>query len=200
MQQYIYGNIGHKDYNYVSSEPEFFSNAQRAAVLSHLMSYEVFCNHGDLTTSEHQSFWMVVSNLDNPSAPDRLYLQASGGDPHRSGFYVRGYLSDPEDGYLYDSRLLQLLKVRFTGFADTMQAAEAGGLKRVDAGSIPLEQDLRPAKPDPDLLQVVLLALMRKKKVIIRLPAIGAEAMKLSREYILAIYERLPYEQRKVNG
>ena len=51
MQQYIYGNIGHKDYNYVSSEPEFFSNAQRAAVLSHLMSYDVFCNHGELTTS-----------------------------------------------------------------------------------------------------------------------------------------------------
>ena len=200
MQQYIYGNIGHKDYNYVSSEPEFFSNAQRAAVLSHLMSYDVFCNHGELTTSAHQSFWMVVSNLDNPSAPDRLYLQASGGDPHRSGFYVRGYLSDRDDGYLYDSRLLQLLKARFEGFEDTMQAAETGSLKRVDASEIPLEQNLRPASLDSDLLQVVLLALMRKKKVIIRLGAVGAEAMKLSREYILAIYERLPYEQRKVNG
>lgn len=200
MQQYIFGNVGQKGYRYVSSEQAFFADGQRTAVLQHLVNYDSFCFHGDLEAGEHQSYWMAVSNLDNPAAPDRLYLQASGSDPHRTGYYARGYLSDAEDGYLFDSRLLRLLRTEFSDFAQTMADAEKENLHRIDSDMLPCVETLQPASLDEELLRNILLALLQKKKVIIRLPDTGREAMKRSRAYILAIYERLPYEQRAVNG
>lgn len=200
MQQYIYGNIGHQAYRVVSSDQHFFADAQRATVLKHLLSYDRYCRHGELSVEEHQCFWMVTTDLDQPGDMERLYLQVSGGEFHRNGFYVQGYMSDEGDQDLYGPEMLRLLRTRFAPGKETLESAQKGDLRPLKWDALPADMDLQSARVDARLMRGILLALLENKRVIVRLPSVGRDAMRHSRELLLAIYERLPYEQRRVNG
>ncbi len=200
MQQYIYGNIKHEGYRYESSKPDHFADAHNARVLQHLVTYDQFCLHGELSQEEHQCYWMVTTNLDKLGEPNRLYLQASGGDSYRASFYAHGYMSDPADGHLYGPGLLRLLRTRFHGLEAAMAAGAQGNVEEVSPDALPVDASLQPAPLDKELLGNILLSLFQNKKVILRLPSVGKQAMADSRAYLLAIYERLPYALREANG
>ncbi len=200
MEQYIYGNIGQKGYRYESSNPEFFGNPKHMEALSHMVNYDKFCPHGELAPDAHQCFWMVTSNLDVPGAPDRLFLQAAGGDAFRSSFYAHGYMSSPEDGDMYGPELLKLLRTRFGAFKQIMDAAELGTLPAVPLQTMPVMEDLTPAPVEKELLCNVLLALLQNRQVILRLPSEGRAAMDDSRAFLLTLYQRMPYALRRQAG
>lgn len=202
MQQYIYGNIGHQAYRYESSDPAFFSsgNAHRLSVLEHLTRYDKQCAHGDIPPEQHQCFWLLTTDLDQPGEPERLFVQASGFESHRSSIYAHGYMSDEQDPDLYGPAFLKLLQTHFASGEDILKRAGAGQLPELDWEDVPTDGKLEPAQVDPRLMRNILLALLENRKVILRLPSVGREAMDNARELLLAIYGRLPYEQRRING
>lgn len=199
MQQYIYGNIGHRQYTYLSTAPDFFSDSRRVEELRHLVTYDIYGKHGDLQPGEHQCYWGLTTDLNIPGEPERLYLQCSGADTYRSAFYAQGFMSDSKDGFLYGKGFLQLLRVHFPAGEDTLKRADSGSL--AEAFPQP-ERDasLSPAELDPELLRSILLLLLQGRRVLLRIDASGKEAMHRSREILLAVYSRLPYGQRRLNG
>lgn len=202
MQQYIYGNIGHQAYRYEASDPAFFSsgNAQRLSALEHLTRYDKQCAHGELPPEQHQCFWLLTTDLDQPGEPERLFVQASGFERHRSSVYAHGYMSDDGDPELYGPAFLKLLQTHFASGEEILKRAGAGQLPALRWENVPADETLRPAQVDPRLTRSILLALLENRRVILRLPSVGREAMTHARELLLAIYERLPYEQRRING
>ena len=200
MQQYIYGNINKAGYTFVSSDPAFFKDAKRQSNLDLLIKYDMSCAHGELAPDAHQSYWMTFTDLNITGEAERLYFQASGCDPFRSTFYVQGYMSDPEETDLCGPGLLRMLRTTFSSYQESVAAAMTGGLKPISREMLPIQTDMQPAPLHRELLGNILLALLDGDRVIVRLPAAGAAAMKLSREFLLAVYQRLPYEQRRLNG
>ena len=199
MQEYIYGNIGHKSFEYLSSDPNYFKDARRIEKMNPILTYDTSCRHGSLPSEAHQCCWMLTSDLNLSDEAERLFLQASGVDPYRSSIYVCGYMSDAEDPYLYGPALLKLLRTKFPTINE--KTAE-GALTRRQADALPSysREELPAVKLEPELLRCVLLALMQDKRVIVRLPGEGADAMAQSRAFLLAVYERLPYDQRRHCG
>lgn len=200
MQQYIYGDFGGQGYRYVSSLPAFFADAKHVQRLGYLIKYDVACHHGELPPQEHQCFWMLTTNLDQPQEPERLYLQVSGAVQARMARYVQGYMSTPEETDLYGPVFLRLLKTRFHRADRVYEAAEKGQLEPLDYRDLPAEEELEPARIDRELLRRILLAVMQKKRIVVRLSTVGAAAMEDARRVLLAIYQRMPWERRRTNG
>lgn len=200
MQQYIYGNINKAGYTFVSSDPAFFKDAKRQTNLNPLIKYDMSCIHGELAAGEHQCCWMTFTDLNIAGEVERLYFQVSSSDPFRSGFYVQGYMSDPEEEDLCGPGLMKMLRTKFSTYEENMAVATAGGLKPISREKLPIQADMRPANIHRELMGNILLALLDGDRVIVRLPSTGAAAMKQSREFLLSIYQRLPYEQRRLNG
>ena len=198
MQQYIYGNIGRAGFKTVSSDRTGFF-VSHASALSPLMYYDTASTHGELPKEEHKCFWLLTTNLSVPGGQDYLFLQESGMDVHRNAAVVQGCCSDPSDGELYDARFLQLLDVAFGSPKEALQTAERGDLAPLTMDALP-RRNVATANLDAALLEGILVMLLRKERVVIRLPSVGARAMEDSRGYLKAIYQRLPYEARKNNG
>lgn len=199
MQQYIYGNIGHRQYTYLSTSPDFFSDSRRVEELRHLVTYDIYGKHQGLQPGEHQCYWGLTTDLNIPGEPERLYLQCSGADTYRSAFYAQGYMSDSKDGFLYGKEFLQLLRLHFPAGEETLERADRQSLSEIFPRP-ELEDSLSPAELDPELLRSILLLLLQGRKVLLRIDAAGREAMHRSREILLAVYSRLPYGQRRLNG
>ena len=199
MQKYIYGNIGHRQYTYLSTAPDFFSDSRRVEELRHLVTYDIYGKHQGLQPGEHQCYWGLTTDLNIPGEPERLYLQCSGGDTYRSAFYAQGFMSDSKDGFLYGKGFLQLLRLHFPTGEETLKRADSGPLTEAFP-QLDLDPSLSPAELDPELLRSILLLLLQGRKVLLRIDASGKEAMHRSREILLAIYSRLPYGQRRLNG
>lgn len=198
MQQYIYGNLHHAGFRTVSSDTiGFFTN--HADVLSPLMYYDTKSTHGELKAGQHKCFWMLTTDLKITGGRDYLFVQESGMDPYRDAAVVQGYRSDYDDGDLYGPAFLELFGTRFVSNQEAMKAGEDESLCSLPFAQLPRE-DVAPEPIPRDLLQAILLALFRKKRVIIRIPCQGAEAMARSRNYLKAIYQCLPYEKRRNNG
>lgn len=200
MQQYIYGNIEQKGYVYLSSDPGFFKDTKRMAVMQHLICYDAACRHGNLSAENHQCFWMVTTDLDIPGEEKRLFLQASGADPFRSGIYVHGYMSDVGDSDLYGPKLLKLIRTKFLSLSEVEAIKKDDSLVPLGCDDLPTDDRVQPLDLEPDVMRNVLAVILRNKRVIVRLPDTGANAMRKSREFLLAIYQRLPYELRRTNG
>lgn len=193
MQKYIYGNVGHKGFAYVSSDKDFFfdeKSGKRRVALQPLQRYD---------KTEGQSYWMVTTDLGIPGEEERIFVQVSGADPHRDGIYMQGYMTDPGEA-LFGPELLRLLRVRFQNLGNAMAEAEGGVVKASRPEDLPMDDSLRPAETDANLMQNILLSLLGGRRVILRLPESGAAAVRSARELLLDIYQRLPYECRRLNG
>lgn len=200
MHQYLYGNIEHKGYVHISSNADFFKDSKRISALTPILTYDKICQHGDLPIEKYKCFWMVTSDLSIPGEQERLFLQVSGAEEYRAGVYAYGYMSDERDGALYGRQFLQMLKIIFPDFDDMEQRYTLSGLRDQSIQELPVDQTMASAELHPELKRNILLAILQGKRVILRLPATGTDAMRLSREYLLAIYERLPFEHRRANG
>lgn len=197
MQRYIYGDLNKAGYRTVSSDNVFFtSNAKN---LAKLMYYDIASKHGNLAPNGHKCFWMLTTDLQVLGGQDHLFIQESGMVPQRETTVVQGYRSDPEDGELYGPKFLELLSTAFISSDEALNVAETEELQKIEASALPSE-DIQPAVLPRGLSEGVLLALLQGKRVIIRLSSTGAEAMAESRQYLKAIYQRLPYEMRRNNG
>lgn len=195
MQQYVYGNIGHKGYAYYSSAAEFFEDPKRKQGMRTAIRYNVNSKHGELFPSEHQCFWKVTSDLGDRNEPERLFLQASGGDEYRTSFYVHGYFRESRgEPYPYGPELLKLINARFFTFDQAEDLCQSGLLSELQ--ELPTE-NIPAMELKEDTLKAILYELLQGKKVMLQLPWVGREAMEQSRALIQAIYRRLPYEQRK---
>ena len=199
MQQYIYGNIGHRQYMYLSTAPDFFLDSRRVEELRHLVTYDIYGKHQGLRSGEHQCYWGLTTDLNIPGEPERLYLQCSGGDTYRSAFYAQGFMSDSQDGFLYGERFLQLLRFHFPTGEEILKRADNGSQAEVFPKP-ELDVSLSPAELDPELLRNILLLLLQGRRILLRIDACGQDAMRRSREIVLAVYSRLPYGQRRLNG
>ena len=175
MQQYIYGNIGRAGFKTVSSDRTGFF-VSHASALSPLMYYDTASTHGELPKEEHKCFWLLTTNLSVPGGQDYLFLQESGMDVHRNAAVVQGCCSDPSDGELYDARFLQLLDVAFGSPKEALQTAERGDLAPLTMDALP-RRNVATANLDAALLEGILLMLLRKERVVIQLPSVGARAM-----------------------
>lgn len=196
MEQYVYGNIGHKGYAYLSSDTEFFTPG-RISAMQPVIYYNNSSPHGELSALEHQSYWMVASDL-GIRGEERLFLQASGVDDYRGGRYVHGYYwEDKGEQYLYGPKLLELLKTDFMHFTQIDALCQNGALPKVDR--LPT-LDIQPVELDERTLKAILYEILRGHKVILQLPCEGKKAMDQSRALLLTIYEHLPYAQRRSTG
>lgn len=201
MQRYIYGNINKAGFQTVSSEKTFF--AKYYGQMKPLMTYDTSSKHGDLPLGDHRCFWLLSTDFMVPGGKTYLFLQESSMDVFRSAAVVQGYREDPEEGDLYGPKFLTYLKAPFPSPKEAMEMAEAVGVgkelepvSRQALGDLPVEPKALPG----NLLQIVLLELMRRKRVILRLDTAGKTAMEQSRAYLMSIYQRLPYELRRNNG
>lgn len=193
MQKYIYGNVGHTGFTYVSSDRDFFYDEKgdrRRTALHPMQRYD---------KTDGQSYWMVTTNLGIPGEEERIIVQISGADPFRDGIYMQGYMTDPGEA-TFGPEMLQLLRIRFQGLGAAMAEADGGVLYPVPRDQLPLDDRLRPAQVNADLMENILLALLNGRRVILRIPETGPSAASLSREMLLSIYQRLPYECRRLNG
>lgn len=199
MRQYVYGNVGHKGFDYLSSDPLFFKDPKRTSAMQKVNYYNKNIPHGELTALEHQCYWMVTSDLDlkTQGEPDHLFLQASGLDVYRDSSYLHGYcLEDTEGPYLYGPRLLELLKLDFMDLDQIDQVCWNGTLPNVD----PPVKKIEPMKLDGKTLKAILHEILLGKKVALQLPCQGKAAMDQSRALLLTIYQHLPYAQRRSTG
>lgn len=112
---------------------------------------------------------------------------------------MQGYMTDPEETS-YGAEMLRLLRLKFQNLEDAMTEAEGSTLCASRLENLPADETLRPARVDRDLMQNILLSLLTGRRVILRLPETGADAERSSRELLLTIYQRLPYECRRLNG
>lgn len=200
MQQYIYGNLHHAGFQTVSSDTTgFFTNY--SDVLSPLMYYDTASTHGELKPGEHNSFWMLTTDLKIPGGQDYLFIQESGMDPYRAAAVVQGYRSDFEDHDedLYGKNFLQLLDTRFVSSKEAMKIGEDNQLNSLAFAELP-KKTVAEERISPEALGAILLTLYQKKRAIIRIPYVGAEAMARSKGYLKTIYQCLPYEKRRNNG
>lgn len=198
MQQYVYGNIGHKGYTYLSSDPGFFLEPKRISAMHPVMYYNNLSFHGDLLASEHQSFWMVTSDLGISGEPEHLFLQASGVDPYRDGLYVHGYyMEDTGEPYLYGPKMPELLKADFLNFSQINTLCQNGVLPTLNQ---PPMLEIQPMKLNEKTLKAILYEILRGHKVILQLSSEGRGAMEQSRKLLLTIYQHLPYAQRRSTG
>lgn len=197
MQQYIYGNLNHAGFRTVSSDSTgFFMN--NAGALSPLMFYDAAAGHGELTPGAHKSFWMLTTDL-NMGGQNYLFLQESGMETFRAAAVVQGYRSDFSDGDLHGNRFLELLDTQFLSSEEALKCGENNTLNSTTLEQIP-KNKVEPEAVSEELLSSILLSLFWKRRVIIRIPYVGAEAMRRSRGYLKTIYQRLPYEKRRNNG
>lgn len=198
MQQYVYGNIGHKGYTYLSSDPGFFLEPKRISAMHPVMYYNNLSFHGNLLATEHQSFWMVTSDLGIPGEPEHLFLQASGVDPYRDGLYVHGYyMEDRGEPYLYGPELLELLKAGFMNFNQINALCQNGVLPTLN--QLPM-LEIQPLELDEETLKAILYEILQGHRVMLQLPCEGRAAMEKSRKLLLTIYQHLPYAQRRSTG
>lgn len=198
MQRYIYGNLHGAAYQTVSSDKgQFFTSNGKA--LEKLMYYDTASQHGNLEPGAHRCFWLLTTDLGAFGMPNYLFLQESGLDIFRSATVVQGYRSDLADGDLYGPRFLELLDTAFVSNKKALETAENEKLQRVEVDTLPRE-NIQQAAIGQELLEGILLTLMQGKRVIVQIPSTGAEAMQESRQYLKAIYQRLPYEMRRSNG
>lgn len=200
MQQYIYGNFHHAGFRTVSSDTSNFFMEQADKLLP-MMAYDSETNHGELQTGEHKSFWMQITDLKIPGGRDYLFVQESGLDPFRVATVVQGYRSDAEDSdeVLFGSAFTDLLGIRFVPNQEALKNGEDNNVRRVPFADLPKDA-VTAATLSPEALEMILLALFQKKRTIIRIPALGADAMIRSKQYLKAIYQCLPYEKRRNNG
>lgn len=196
MQTFIYGNIGHKNFTYLCSIPKFFEETRRTKALDEMIRYDFTCRHADLEREQHQSFWMLTSDLDSGIVP-RLFIHTSGAEVYRDGGYAQGYMCSLEDGDIYGTQFLKLLRAKFQTLPELMNTRQ---LHSLTISQLPLEEDLQPKSIPDEQMEQILLALFRRMRVVIRLKETGAAAMRASREMVLAIFGRLPYELRRSNG
>lgn len=196
MQTFIYGNIGHKNFTYLCSIPKFFEETRRTKALDEIIRYDFTCKHAELEREQHQSFWMLTSDLDSGIVP-RLFIHTSGAEVYRDGGYAQGYMCSSEDGDIYGTQFLKLLRAKFQTLPELMNTRQ---LHSLTIEQLPLEEDLQPKNIPDDQMEQILLALFRRMRVVIRLKETGAAAMRASRETVLAIFGRLPYELRRSNG
>lgn len=195
MQQYIYGNINKKGFCYSSSEPSIINLPDA------LVSYDTGCVHGGLSGDEHRCYWMAAVNIGTLFAPDpRLVFQASGWDVEHFGICVQGFMNDKgqSEEEIYGEPFLRLLRAEF--HRKIVAAADQGTPEEIALENIRTDETLRSAEVNSSVLCYILQELLNNRKVYVRLSSTGAEAMRQSRELLLAIYERLPYERRKNNG
>lgn len=195
MHTFVYGNIQHRNYTYLCSKPEFFEDIRRSRALDNVIRYDITCKHGELDLEQHQSFGMLTSDLNSGIAP-RLLLFAAGAEKYRSGRYAQGYLCADDDGDIYGAEFQRLLCAGFRSCAEVINTSQ---LKSLTIGSLPL-QTLYPRALPREWMEQILAALFQKKRVVIRLQETGAAAMQASRETVLSIFEKLPYEFRRSNG
>lgn len=195
MHTFVYGNIQHRNYAYLCSKPEFFEDIRRSRALDNVIRYDITCKHGELDLEQHQSFGMLTSDLNSGIVP-RLLLFASGAEKYRSGRYAQGYLCGDDDGDIYGAEFQKLL---CAGFQSCSEVINTSQLKSLTIDSLPLEV-LHPRNLPREHMEQILTALFQKKRVVIRLQEVGAAAMQASRETVLAIFEKLPYEFRRSNG
>lgn len=200
MKQYIYGNIEKKGYIYLSSDPQFFLDPQKAQAMPHLVCYDTTCLHGDLPAGEHQCYWMLTTDLNIPGEEPHLFLQASGFHPDRGATYAHGFISEADDRDLYGPGLLELMKTQFKTGQQVLQ------LKTTDhPQSLCVDQMLRDDTLELRLLpqktlELLLNTLLQGRKLILQLPQTGQAALTASRQLLLTLYARLPYAQRRTNG
>ena len=195
MYTFVYGNIRHRNYVYLCSKPDFFEDIKRTWALDSITRYDITCKHGELALEQHQSFGMLTSDLNSGITP-RLLLFVSGAEEHRNGRYAQGYLCADEDGDIYGVDFLKLLNVSFQSCSEVINTSR---LESLTIGSLPQEELQSRNLPREQMAQI-LTALLQKKRVVIRLKEVGKEAMQASRETVMAIFERLPYEFRRSNG
>lgn len=195
MHTFVYGNIRHKNFTYLCSTPKFFEEIRRTKALDEVIRYDVTCKHGELEREQHQSFWMLTSDLDSGIAP-RLLLYASGAETYRDGGYAQGYIFGNDDGDIYGVRFLQLLRTKFQSCSEVINTKH---LDSLTIDMLPLE-DIQQRNLPREQMEQILAALFQSKRVVIHLREEGAAAMRASRETVLAIFERLPYELRRYNG
>lgn len=198
MQQYIYGNLNYAGYRFVSSDATgFFMN--NVGALSPLTFYDKKVKHGELTLGEHKSFWMLTTDLNVPGGQNYLFLQESSYNFFRGSDVVHGYRSDFSDGDLYGARFLDLLDTQFLSAVEMLKCGEENRFHSTTLEQLPKTR-VEPEMLSEELLNSILLSILWKRRVIIRIPYVGAEAMRRSRGYLKAIYQRLPYEKRRNNG
>lgn len=185
MQKYIYGKVGAAGFTYVSSDRDFFHDAnggKRIAALAPLRR-----------TTLTRNLWMVTTNLGIAGDAERTIVQVSVPDPFRGGLYLAGYMTGPGET-TFGPEMLRLLKVKFQSLEEARAEAERGAVHAVSREELPVD-DIQPAPTDKNLMQNILLALLSGRRVVLRLSETGA-----ARALLLAIYQRLPYECRRLNG
>lgn len=198
MQQYVYGNIGHKGYTYLSSDPGFFQDPRRISAMRPAMYYNNISPHGDLPVLEHQSYWMMTSDLGIPGEPEHLFLQASGGEAHRDVTYVHGYyLENTKESYLYGPGLLELMKAGFLNFSQIDALCQNGTIPPL--AQIP-KLEIQPMALEEKTLKAIIYEILQGHRVMLRLPSKGKAALEQSRQLLLTIYQHLPYAQRRSTG
>lgn len=195
MHTFVYGNIQHRNYTYLCSKPEFFEDIRRSRALDNVIRYDITCKHGELDLEQHQSFGMLTSDLNSGIAP-RLLLFAAGAEKYRSGRYAQGYLCADDDGDIYGAGFQRLLRAGFRSCAEVINTSR---LKSLTIGDLPV-QTICPRALPGEWMEQILTALFQKKRVVIRLREMGAAAMQASRETVLSIFGKLPYEFRRSNG
>ena len=130
-------------------------------------------------------------------AGKKVYLGAA--DTFRAAAVVQGYRSDFSDGDLHGNRFLELLDAQFLSSEEALKCGENNALNSTTLEQIP-KNKVEPEAVSEELLSSILLSLFWKRRVIIRIPYVGAEAMRRSRGYLKTIYQCLPYEKRRNNG
>lgn len=195
MYTFLYGNIQHRGYAYFCSKPDFFEDIKRTQALKNIIRYDITCKHGELALEQHQSFQMLTSDLNSGIAP-RLLLFVSGTEANRNGRYAQGYLYADEDGDIYGADFLKLLRAHFQNCSEVINTSR---LESLTVGSLS-QEELHPRNLPREQMAKILTALFQKKRVVIRLEEVGKEAMQASRETVMAIFEKLPYEFRRSNG
>lgn len=195
MYTFLYGNIQHRGYAYFCSKPDFFEDIKRTQALKNIIRYDITCKHGELALEQHQSFQMLTSDLNSGIAP-RLLLFVSGTEANRNGRYAQGYLYADEDGDIYGADFLKLLRTHFQNCSEVINTSR---LESLTVGSLS-QEELHPRNLPREQMAQILTALFQKKRVVIRLEEVGKEAMQASRETVMAIFEKLPYEFRRSNG
>lgn len=195
MYTFLYGNIQHRGYAYLCSKPDFFEDIKRTQALNNIIRYDITCKHGELALEQHQSFQMLTSDLNSGIAP-RLLLFVSGTEANRNGRYAQGYLCADEDGDIYGADFLKLLRAHFQSCSEVINTSR---LESLTVGSLS-QEELHPRNLPRERMAQILTALFQKKRVVIRLEEVGKEAMQASRETVMAIFEKLPYEFRRSNG
>ena len=203
MIQYAYGNFKHEGFRYVSSSPDFFTDAGRQAQLAHLHQFDAATSRGGSEPGEYRCYLMTASNLNTPGEATRLYYQASSLDPYRTAFFLRGYVSEAADADVFGTTLLRLLKTDIPTLQETERNLSAVSV-RLDPANLPPDISVNENHIPEALLRRCLRTLITDqdsiKNLYIRLDADGKEAMGCGRRLLYALYSRLPYDIRERNG